>query len=541
MKHIGLLLAAVLFGGRAVSPAAAAPLQGEVKSVKIYPRGVYVTMSIPAPLQAGETEIVFPDLWYADPTTVELRLLPGTTGATYVMESQQAVRGSDVEQQQRHLLLRDTLSARRARLEADSMVLVREIEFLQANAKQTTASVSQLAAADTWMQTKYAAVYEAQRQNREARAALDRAWAENERTIRRIDSQASQVTLVRARVNSLRAQKATFELAYFTRAAQWEPVYFFRFEPARAMAELDYQGTVWQWTHFDWDRVAATLSYGTPNRALNRAQLTPQTLLYSPAIKYRARTLELDVTQDMAMDVAKFGGTYNGETVRPQLMAAAPVAPMAQPARMEVSENSISYLLASPLTLVSSSDNGELRQTVQVRRDTVPVLYEYEVTPKISTDVLLLARVPDWQQLHLTNGRVNVFCDGRMLGQSNLSVRNTADTLVLPLTLESQVVVDRKETGNYKERASGSKMEQMRSYEIRIKNNKSFPVNLTVKDQYPLSTTSEVEVTLTNDSGAEADPQTGMLTWHLALSPGEERVVTFGYTVRYPRGGRLLW
>lgn len=171
MKHFGLLLAAVLFGGWAASPAAASPLQGEVKSVKIYPRGVYVTMSIPASLQTGETEIVFPDLWYADPTTVELRLLPGTTDATYVMESQQAVRGSDVEQQQRHLLLRDTLSARRARLEADSMVLMREIEFLQANAKQTTASVSQLAAADTWMQTKYAAVYEAQRQNREARAA----------------------------------------------------------------------------------------------------------------------------------------------------------------------------------------------------------------------------------------------------------------------------------------------------------------------------------------------------------------------------------
>ena len=240
------------------------------------------------------------------------------------------------------------------------------------------------------------------------------------------------------------------------------------------------------------------------------------------------------------MDASKFGGTYTGEE-RPKFMASAPVAPMASTARMEVSENNISYQLASPLTLVSSSDNGNIRQTVQVRRDTVPVLYEYEVTPKISTDVLLLARVPGWQELHLTNGRVNVFCDGRMLGQSNLSVRNTADTLVLPLTLESQVVVERKETGNYQERVSGAKMERMRSYEIRVKNNKSFPVNLTVKDQYPLSSTSEVEIALTNDSGAEVNPQTGMLTWHLDLAPGEERVVTFGYTVRYPRGGDLSW
>lgn len=539
MKHFVLTLALLVGGWSATH---AEPLLATVKSVKVYPSGVYITLSVPTTLRAGETEIVFPDLWYADPATVELRMLPGTTGATYVMESQQAVRGSDVEQQQKHLLLRDTLAARRARIEADSMVLMREIEFLQANAKQSSGSVSQLAAADTWMQAKYGTVYEAQRKNREARAALDQAWRDNEQAIRQIDKQASQVTLVRARTTSPRAQKAVFELAYFSRAAQWQPVYFFRFEPAKASAELDYQGSIRQWTHFDWNRVAAALSYGTPNRALNRPHLSPRTISYSPAVKFR-KVLDLNTTDEIALDVKRFGGTYVGEAEAesPKLMAAAPVAAAAPAAVEEVSENNISYLLASPLTLVSSSDKGNIRQMVQVRRDTVPVLYEYEVTPKLSDEVLLLARIPDWQRLHLTNGRVNVFCDGRMLGQSNLSVRSTEDTLTLPLTLEPQVVVERKETSNYQERASGSKTERLRSYEIRIRNNKSFPVNLTVKDQYPLSNSSEVEVALTDDSGALVDRQTGILTWRLDLAPGEERVLTFGYTVRYPKGSNVYF
>lgn len=538
MKHFGFMAAALLTGW-GTAAAAPAPLQGTVKGVKIYPQGVYVTMSVPVPLKGGaEEEVAFPDLWYADPATVELKLLPGAEGVTYVTESQRAVRGSDVELQRDNLLKRDTLLARKARLEADSMVLAREVEFLRANAKQEAPSVTQLAAADKWMRERYAEVYEAQRRNSEVRGALVKELAATDRLIRRVDAQASRVTLVRAKVNSRRAQRAEFELSFFSNAAQWRPVYFFRFDSGKRSAELDYQATVKQWTNYDWSRVPATLSYGTPMRSLNRPKLYTRTVDYrAPLPKIVKRTddriLDLDITQDLAVDVAKFGGNYVAE--EEDKYAAAPIA------GMEVSENNVSYRLARPLTLATSSDDGQIQQTVQVRRDTIPVLYDYEVTPKVSTDVLLLARVPGWQQLHLADGRINVFCDGRMLGQSDLSVRSSQDTLVLPLTYEPQVVVERSEKGDYKERASGSKLERTRSYEIKIKNNKEFPVSVTVKDQYPVSNTDEVEVALTESSGAQAEAGSGMLTWKLELEPGAERILTFTYSVRYPKGGTVYF
>ncbi len=529
MKHFGFMAAALLMGWGAAA-AAPAPLQGTVKGVKIYPQGVYVTMSVPVPLKGGaEEEVAFPDLWYADPATVELKLLPGAEGVTYVTESQRAVRGSDVELQRDNLLKRDTLLARKARLEADSMVLVREVEFLRANAKQEAPSVTQLAAADKWMRDRYAEVYEAQRRNSEARGALDKELATTDRLIRRVDAQASRVTLVRAKVNSRRAQKAEFELSFFSNAAQWRPVYFFRFDSGRQSAELDYQATVKQWTNYDWNRVPATLSYGTPMRSLNRPELHRAYVSYYKPVIIKG--------EPHPVEVAKFGGTYTAEADVEEYdeYAAAPIA------GMEVSENHVSYRLARPLTLATSSDDGQIQQTVQVRRDTIPVLYDYEVTPKVSIDVLLLARVPGWQQLHLADGRINVFCDGRMLGQSNLSVRSSQDTLVLPLTYEPQVVVERSEKGDYKERASGSKMERTRSYEIKVKNNKEFPVSLTVKDQYPVSNTDEVEVSLTESSGAQVEAGSGMLTWKLELEPGAERILTFTYSVRYPKGGTVYF
>lgn len=449
----------VLLAGWGVASAAPVSQVGTVKSVKVYPQGVYVTLSVPVPLAGGlQEEVVFPDLWYADPATVELKLLPGAEGVDYVLESQRAVRGSDVELQRNNLLRRDSLLARKARLEADSMVLLREIEFLRANAKQEATTVAQLAAADGWMRDRYAKVYEAQRKNSGAFAALDKVLADNERLIRRVNSQAPRVTLVRARVNSPKAQKAEFEISYFSNAARWEPVYFFRFDTGKSSAELDYRATVRQWTNYDWSRVPATLSYGTPMRSLKRPKLYPRPVNYmAPAPKVtkqdKVNILDLDVTQDLAVDVTRFGGTYTAEANVEEGMYAAPTA------SLDVSENNVSYRLARPLTLASSSDDGQVVQTVQVRRDTIPVLYDYEVTPKVSTDVLLLARIPQWQKLHLTDGRMNIFCDGRMLGQSNLSVRSTQDTLVLPLTFDPQVVVDRSETGDFKERASGSKMD----------------------------------------------------------------------------------
>lgn len=66
-------------------------------------------------------------------------------------------------------------------------------------------------------------------------------------------------------------------------------------------------------------------------------------------------------------------------------------------------------------------------------------------------------------------------------------------------------------------------------------------MSLTVKDQYPVSNTDEVEVTLTESSGALVDGNTGMLTWKLELAPGAERILKFGYAVRYPKGGTVYF
>ncbi|WP_298061567.1 DUF4139 domain-containing protein [uncultured Rikenella sp.] len=543
MKRFGFIAAALLFGGGAV---AAEPVQqlgtARVKSVKIYPSGVYVTLSVEASLKGAARErILFPDLWYADRETVEIRLMPTGSGKgiTFIPEVSPAAQNENVRLYRLWTKQRDAKLEQLGRLRSDSMALEREMDFLKTQTSHSWKSLEEAKSVEKWMKERFPDLYERQRRIREAIREQHKLLKEDERVIASIGKKYSKVTLAWAWVEAPGPGKVEFEVSYYAKAAEWKPIYFFRFDSERQRAELEYQAAVRQWTEFPWNSVPAVLSYSTPMRALRRPKLYPRIVDYrapapTPVKRDKVQVLDLNAPQEMMVDVSRLGGTYMAEEVVTENTYAAPAA-------LDVSENNVGYRLARPLTLASSSDGAQTYQTVRVRRDTIPVLYEYEVTPKVSTDVLLLARIPNWQQLHLADGRVNVFCDGRMLGQSSLSVRSTQDTLTLPLTSEPLVAVERTEAGDYRERVSGSKKERTRSYEIRIKNNKEFPVNLTVKDQYPVSNTDEVEVTLTEGSGARADAATGMLTWNLDLAPGAERILKFGYTVRYPKDGKVYF
>lgn len=509
-----------------VAPATPVPQSGtaRVKSVKVYPEGVYMTLSMPVSLNAGANQkFTFPDLWYADPETVEVRLIAEQDGDSIgmVMETSSAMRVEDIRAYKDVCRQIDSIRTEMEKLKADSMVLQREIDFLQANARQESGSVGRLSEIAGWMQKRYAELYESQwRTNRKIENNNDELIG-LQRVAENIERQYEHVTLVSVRTVSQKTCGADLELSYYANAARWNPFYFFRFSPELGVAEVEYQATLRQWTGFDWEQVSAELCYGSPARTIRLPVRYSRTVSYQPPVPVvrkskRNATLESEVKPDR-----KLGYATN--------MRSIPSA----------TETDVSYRLVQPLTLANAAtyEDKDSRQMVLVRKDTIHATYDHVVKPY--GKVFLSAHIPDWQQLYLADGRMTIFSDGRMLGQTDLSVNSVSDTLSIPLTVESRVVVNRIETRNYKKQISRKKEERTRSYEIKVKNNKEFPVILTVKDQYPVSNTDEVEVLLTESSGATVDANTGMLTWKLELVPGAERILKFGYAVRYPKGGTV--
>ena len=111
----------------------------------------------------------------------------------------------------------------------------------------------------------------------------------------------------------------------------------------------------------------------------------------------------------------------------------------------------------------------------------------------------------------------------------------------LSLGKDKRVIVKKtlvKELSSLK--TSGKDSRQIFTYEITVKNNKLTDINLLLKDQYPLSTIKEVEVKLEENNEALVNQETGVLTWKVALKPGESRKYRFAYTVKYPKDKRIV-
>ena len=82
----------------------------------------------------------------------------------------------------------------------------------------------------------------------------------------------------------------------------------------------------------------------------------------------------------------------------------------------------------------------------------------------------------------------------------------------------------------------GSNKLQTITYDITVKNNKNEPIELILKDQYPISMLKEIEVELLEDSKGKNNEEIGVITWHLKIDAGKSEKRRISYSVKYPKG-----
>ena len=162
--------------------------------------------------------------------------------------------------------------------------------------------------------------------------------------------------------------------------------------------------------------------------------------------------------------------------------------------------------------------------------------YNYYAVPKLSKDVYLVATVPNWKKLDLIDGSVKLFLNNIYMGESFINAQQTEDTLKLSVGKDKDLVVDRKDLKTYHSKnLTKTTNKVQRDWLITVKNNKTAPVKITVEDQFPVSTDSDIKVELLESSGAIVDEVEGKLTWKLNLKPGEKRELKLSYSVKSKR------
>jgi uncharacterized protein (TIGR02231 family) len=145
--------------------------------------------------------------------------------------------------------------------------------------------------------------------------------------------------------------------------------------------------------------------------------------------------------------------------------------------------------------------------------------------------------------LGLLSAPANITYDGTYIGETNIDAGATQEKLTLTLGTDKRVAVTRELAREFSAtRAIGGNTEQTFTWRITVRNGRTEPVTMVLKDQYPTSTDRSIVVTLdtkaTTPWSANRE-DLGVVTWEGTLAPGEVRVHTFSYTVKYPKDMRL--
>ena len=294
-------------------------------------------------------------------------------------------------------------------------------------------------------------------------------------------------------------------LNYLVNDAGWNPIYDLRVANITAPIFIQQKAIVFQNTGIDWEQVKITLSTGNPMDNGILPNLNP---LYSD-IYSNQRTKSLDMIEK------------------------ASVTQMAMAPSVIETENQLanSYEITTLTSVASSQEN----KVIEIKSDTLAVLYQYMAVPKLDPHAYLISRIPNWNNLNLLAGNASVYFEDAYVGETFLNTMQFDDTLQVSLGKDPNILVERIKVKEFSSHTllSGYQTASL-NFNIKVLNKKKTAINLTIEDQAPISKNKSIEVKLHSLDG-KYDIETGKLTWKLNLNPSEQKVWSFGYELKYPK------
>lgn len=385
-----------------------------------------------------------------------------------------------------------------------------------------------------------------------------------------------------------------FTVSYLTTAAAWTPFYDLKVEGMGDPLRILYKARIMQTTGLDWKKVKLTLSTSQPGQGSNAPVLKTWFLQFvEPSIRIRgtsslnnySNTLSGSVAglsvrnQDLQEVVVTGYGVageqdkevnteplyvINGNPVDKDVYKKIDPRAIRKIDVLKSTEASAIYGAraaagAVVITLkeelgdyVSVNDNqmdvtfdidlpydvpaNGKEQGVVLKEYKVPCSYQYYSAPRVDKEAYLLGGISGWEKLNLLPGEANIIVEGANIGKSFIDPASTQDTMNLTLGRDKRIVVKKEKLVNYSSvKFLGSNKKQIFTYELTVRNNKKEKVQMLLKDQYPISSSKDIEEELIESSGAAVNTETGVLTWQMDLAPGETKKYRVSYSIKYPK------
>ncbi|WP_443945886.1 DUF4139 domain-containing protein [Pedobacter sp. AW1-32] len=325
----------------------------------------------------------------------------------------------------------------------------------------------------------------------------------------------------------------SYNISYVTSAANWTASYDVKAANISTPLAFVYKAAIKQNTGLDWKKVKLSLSTGNPSYDISVPTLNPWFVSSNPKVRNelqgRVAGLQISESAQALNEVVVVG--YSSAKAKI-------AAPSTVNNYTSVNESQLGVTFDIDIPYDINSDNKP--HTIAFKEYSVPAKYKYYIAPKLSSDAYLLADVTDWEKLNLQAGNANIIFEGTYTGKSYINPTNTSDTLSLSLGKDRKIIVTKEKQEDFSStKFIGTNKKQIFTYLIKIRNTKKEAIEVTLKDQYPLSTASDIEIELLDHSGAEINKELAMLIWQIKLAPNETKTIKLSYSVKSPKNKPL--
>jgi uncharacterized protein (TIGR02231 family) len=319
------------------------------------------------------------------------------------------------------------------------------------------------------------------------------------------------------------AGNVNLDINYITNSASWSPFYDLRVDNVKEPINMMYKAHVTQNSGIDWKKVKLTLSSGNPSQNNQAPDLGSWFLQYNQANYSPMVRAEMVLNDDKVSE--SLAGKVSGMNVKMK-------SSISNYTTINENQMNVSFDIDIPYDVLS---NGKVH-SVALKEIKLPASYKYFAIPKVEKEAFLLAEISDYSKYNLLPGEANIIFEGLYVGKTNINPSETSDTLNLSMGRDKKVSIKREKIVDKSgTKFLSSKKEQTFTYDITVRNNKKEGIKMTLKDQYPLSSDKDIEITLLQKEGATANSESGILTWNLDLKPNETKKLRISYVVKYAK------
>jgi uncharacterized protein (TIGR02231 family) len=510
----------------------------KINSATVYFNGAEISETATAFLPKGSSELVVKNVSdYTNESTVQIATPASVTVLSvqftknYISEYELDQNNPDTKKVQDSI---DNLSKNIQKLEIDKKSIQKTLELLDKN-QQVYGNNTGLNLIELTKMIDYFGTKNIQLNNQIV--SLDEKITQNKRQLDKLKNRleiktqnevnSSKGKLVIQLMNET-AGNIDFKINYLTAATYWKPFYELKANSINEPIALLYKGEVIQNTGLDWKNVKLSLSSGNPNQSNQAPELNPWFLQYQNMMVY-ARGYKIEQDEVMMSSADAPMESKVDKALRGKL---AGVSTLSNYTTIAENQLNVSFDIDLPYDIMS---NGK-PHSIALKSINIPANYSYFAAPKLDKEAFLMAEINDYSKYNLLQGNANIIFEGLYVGKTSIVPNQTKDTLSLSMGRDKKIAITREKVVD----KSGTKFlsaykEQIFTYDITVRNNKKEAINITINDQYPISTDKEIEVELLQKDKAKVNTETGLLTWDLKLKPAETEKIRISYKVKYPK------